>query len=105
MPRKSTGPSWVNAKSRVAKLLDEIAIVGDHEGRALVAVERVAERDDRLEVEVVGRLVEHQHVVLGQHQLREEEAHRLAAGERGGRLLPLFALEEHLAEQAADVLR
>ena len=41
---------------------------------------------DRLDVEVVGRLVEHQHVVPAEHQLRQQEARGLAAGERLGGL-------------------
>src|SRR5678816_1531439 len=60
------------------ELLDEVAVVGDDEGGALVLGQRVAQGDDRLEVQVVGGLVEHQDVVPGQHQLGEDEPDALA---------------------------
>jgi hypothetical protein len=66
------------------------------EGRALVALERLAERDDGLEVEVVGGLVEDEHVVLLEHQLGEHQAHRLAAGEVVGGFSPSSPLNNIL---------
>ena len=56
------------------------------------------------EIEVVGRLVENQHVRLLQHDAAEEQPRSLAARERVGRLQTLFAAEEHLAEQSVNVL-
>jgi glycerol-3-phosphate dehydrogenase len=72
--------------------------------RALELLQRDVQRVDRLEIEVVRRLVEHEHVRLLQHDAAEEQPRRLAARQRLGRLQALFAAEEHLAEQAVDVL-
>ena len=55
------------------------------------------------QVQVVGGLVHDQDVGLLQHELAEEQPGGLAAGERVGLLHALFAAEEHLAEDAADV--
>src|SRR6266568_140437 len=85
-------------------LPDELLVVGDDEGRALVPPEPVRKRRDGLEVEVVRRLVEHEHVVPRAHEVRHEQAHRLAAGEGRGGLHPLLTREEHPAEQPGDLL-
>jgi hypothetical protein len=82
---------------------DEVVIVGDEQDGALVFLQRDVEGVDGFQVEVVGRLVEDQHVGLLQHELAEEQACGFAAGERFGGLQAFFAAEEHLAEQAADV--
>src|SRR5437868_214869 len=57
---------------------DEITIVRDHERRPLVAAESVSERHDRLEVEVVGRLVENEDAIFREHELGKDEPHRFA---------------------------
>ena len=72
---------------------------------ALELLQRDVERVDRFEIEVVGRLVEHEHVRLLQHDAAEEQPRGLAARQRVGRLQAFFAAEQHLAEQAVDVLR
>ena len=53
---------------------------------------------------MVGRLVEDQHVRLLQHDAAEQQPRRLAARQRLGRLQAFLAAEQHLAEQAVDVL-
>jgi hypothetical protein len=58
---------------------DHRVVVADEDQRALVALQRLGERADRLEVEVVGRLVHQQQVGLGQRQLGQQQADRLAA--------------------------
>ena len=50
---------------RVGDPLEEVAVVGDHDERAGPAVEEVLEDVEGLDVEVVGGLVEQQHVGLG----------------------------------------
>ena len=84
--------------------LHQILVVRDEEHGALVALQRDVQRVDRFQVEVVGRLVQHQDVRLLQHDPAEEQARRLAAGQRLGRLVAFLTTEEHLAEQAVDVL-
>ena len=56
---------------------------------------------DRLEVEVVGGLVEDEHVGLADHQAAEHQPRRLAARQRREPLLRVVAAEEHYPELAA----
>ena len=86
-----------------AGLFDQVLVVGDEEDGAFVLLDGLVERVDALEVEVVGGLVEDEDVGLLQHDLAEEQAGGFASGERVGLLEALFAAEEHLAEDAADV--
>ena len=88
---RSPGPNFWSAISR------------RRAGRSLVFLQRDVKGVDGFEVEVVGRLVEDEKVGLQQHELAEEQARGLAAGECGGGLKAFFAAEEHLAEDAADV--
>ena len=86
-----------------AGFFDEVLVVGDEEDGALVFLHGLVEGVDGFEVEVVGGLVEDEDVGFLQHDLAEEEAGGLATGEGLGLLHALFAAEEHLAEDAADV--
>ena len=61
--------------------LEQVAVVRDDEEGAGPAVEEVLERGEGLDVEVVGRLVEEQHVGLGHQQPQQLEAPPLAAGQ------------------------
>ena len=87
-----------------ADFLHQVLVVRDQEHRALVLLQRDVQRVDRLEIEVVGRLVEDEHVRLLQHDAAEQQPRGLAARQRLGRLQPFLAGEQHLAEQAVDVL-
>ena len=49
--------------------------------------QRVFERAQRLDVEIVRRLVEQQHVRAGEQRLRQVQPAAFAAGERADRLL------------------
>ena len=51
----------------------------DHDQRAVVADEEIAQPVDRVEVEVVGRLVEQQRLRIAEQRLRQQHAHFLAA--------------------------
>ena len=66
---------------RVDDPLEEVAVVGDHDERARPAVEEVLEDVEGLDVEVVGGLVEEQHVGLGEQQPQQLEAAALATGQ------------------------
>ena len=67
--------------------VEEEAVVRDEDDRVRVGDEVLLEPVARVEIEVVGRLVEQQQVRLAEQQLRERDAHLPAAGERLGRPL------------------
>ena len=102
-----TRPSrWVAAQLAVladegaaADRLEQGAVVGDEDDRALVLDQRVLERLAALDVEVVGGLVEDQDVGAGGDQDRQREPPLLAAGDVAELLLGVVAGEEEAAEQ------
>ena len=59
--------------------VEEPAIVGDHHGAAGEIEQRFLERAQRVDVEIVGRLVEQDHVGAGLQHLGEMHAVALAA--------------------------
>ena len=65
----------------VADPLEQVAVVRDDDERAGPAVEEVLERRERLDVEVVRRLVEEQHVRLVHEQPGQLQPAALTAGE------------------------
>ncbi len=90
----------IDVEDAVDELVEEVAVVGDHQDRPRIALEIIAEPLERFEVEVVRRLVEHQEVGLGDEEPREVGPHHPAAAHR-----PRFAVEVALAErQAAEDL-
>ena len=64
-------------------VVEEVAIVGDGDDGARVLVEEALQPGHGLGVEVVGRLVEQQHVRLRQQQAAQRDAAALAAGQLG----------------------
>ena len=62
-----------------ADLVQEVPVVADDDHRALVAVEHVLQPADRIDVQVVGGLVQQQHVGVGEQRLRQQHA-QLPAG-------------------------
>src|SRR5690606_7319307 len=85
------------------ELIDEPAVVRHEDQSTIVVPQSVDERLDRLEVEVVRRLVEHQHVRLLDLQPREHQPRGLTTRERAEGLLRRIAGEQHQAELTADV--
>ena len=73
--------------------VEEPAIVGDHDGAAGEVEQRVLERAQRVDVEVVGGLVEEEHVAARLEQLREMDAVALAARQVLDELLLVAAAE------------
>ena len=71
--------------------IEEPAIVADHHGAAGEVEERLFERAQRVDVEVVGRLVEQQQVAALLQQLGEVHAVALAARQRADLALLLVA--------------
>src|SRR5690606_16702707 len=61
--------------------VEEPAIVRDHDRAAREVQQSLLERAQRLDVEIVRRLVEQQHVAARAKQLREMDTVTLAAGE------------------------
>ena len=64
-----------------ADLIEEVAVVGDDDHRILEAEEEILQPGDRLEVEVVGRFVQQEHVRVAEQSLGEEHAYLVAAFE------------------------
>ena len=67
--------------------VEEVAVVRDEDDRVRIGAEILLEPVARLEIEVVGRLVEQQQVRTAEQQLGERDAHLPAAGERLARPL------------------
>ena len=72
----------VDFDDAVAALVDEPAVMRNDHDRAAVALQIAAEPVHRIHVEVVGRLVEQQHVGLLENDAREVDARFFAAGEQ-----------------------
>src|SRR3954468_8082151 len=58
--------------------IEEPTIMADHDDAAGEGLEAGLERPERVDIEIVGRLVEEQHVSAGLEQLREVDAIPLA---------------------------
>ena len=71
--------SAVELEDPARDVVEEVTIVGDGDDRARILLEEVLEPAHRLGVEVVGRLVEQQHVGLRQQQAAQRDAAALAA--------------------------
>jgi hypothetical protein len=76
----------------------EVAVVGDHEDGAGVVEQVALEPEQREQVEVVGRLVEHEQVRLHDEELGEVGAHHPAAGEGAGGFVEVVLLEAEAGE-------
>ena len=75
-------PAAVELQDPLGDVVEEVAIVGDRDDRARVLLQEPLQPEDRLGVEVVGRLVEQQQVGVAEEQAGERDAALLAAGER-----------------------
>ena len=67
--------------------VQELAVVGDHQQRALVAAQEALEPDERFEIQVVGGLVEQHGVGAHEKNAGQGDAHFPATGERGHRAI------------------
>ena len=92
-----------NASTWVAIAVEEPAIVRDHHGAAGERFEPGFERTQRVDVEVVGRLVEQQHVAAGLEQLGEVQPVALATGQVADALAVVGALEVEARHVGAAV--
>ena len=71
----------VDLDDLVHQAVHELPVVGGHHHRALEALEKALQPEDRLQVQVVGGLVEEQRVGALQQNLREGHAHLPSARE------------------------
>ena len=85
--------------------IEEHAIVADQEHRSGKVRDELLEQLQRLDVEVVGRLVEDQHVGGPREQPREQQPVALAAGQRSHRRLRALARKQEVREVTHDVFR
>ena len=72
-------PALADLDDAADKLVQELAVVRDDENRAGVALQILLEPEQRLEVEMVGRLVEQQQVRLLRQQPGQVRPHHPAA--------------------------
>ncbi len=68
-----------------------------------IVLQRLLEQLERLDVEVVGRLVQHEHVGGLREQPREQQPVALAAREHAHRRIRALRREQEIAEVADDV--
>ena len=82
VPLPGDAVAAVELQDPAGHVVEEVAVVGDRHHRARVLLEEPLQPRHGLGVEVVGRLVEEQHVRPLQEQPAERHAPRLAARER-----------------------
>ena len=83
--------------------VEEPAVMADDDGAAGEILQRLFQRAQRIDVEIVGRLVEQQHVGAGLQHLGQMHAVALAARQRADLLLLVGALEVERRAIAARV--
>src|SRR5712664_93788 len=83
--------------------VEEPAVMADDHGAAGEILQRLFQRAQRVDVEIVGRLVEQQHIGAGFQHLRQMDAVALAARQRADLLLLVGALEIERRAIAARV--
>ena len=81
-----------------ADRLEEPAVVGDHDDRGVERLELGLQPLERVDVEVVGRLVEQEQVGLGGERAAQRRARELAAGERRQEPVHVRVLEAEVVQ-------
>jgi hypothetical protein len=81
-----------------ADRLEEPAVVGDHDDRGVERLELGLQPLERVDVEVVGRLVEQQQVGLARERAAQRRARELAAGERRQEPVDVRVLEAEVVQ-------
>ncbi len=84
-----------------AHLVQEVPVVADDDHRRVVVVERALEPADRVDVEVVGRLVEQQHVGPREQRLREQHAQLQARRDLAHRQVVLRLVDARVDQDRA----
>ena len=83
VPAKKRAAAALELEHRGADRLQEPAVVRDEDDGGVDVLQVALEPLQRLDVEVVGRLVEQQQVGIARQRARQRRARELAAGERG----------------------
>ena len=91
-----------NLDDLAGELVDEVPIVRDEDQGAAEIFERFEQHILRVEVEMVGRLVEQQRVRRPQEHARHGQPRPLASGQHSHGLVDVVAREEEPAEDIAD---
>ena len=78
-------------------------VTGGEDDHTRELLHSVVQRSDGLHVEMVSRLIEHQHVRAGDHHLGEHTAHFLTTGENFYLLHTVFTGKQHSSEESADI--
>ena len=84
----------------VCHAVEKVAVMRNDQHRVAVGGEKAFQPDDRLGVEVVGRLVEHQDVRLGREQARKRQPRALTAAELGDGKRHHTLVKAHLRKNA-----
>ena len=84
-------------------LVEQVEVVADHEQRALVGTHEAQQPILGVAVEVVRRLVEHQHVAAGEQDAGDLDATPLTARQGADRLIEPVGLEAEPSRDAADL--
>lgn len=96
-------PARGDLDNAVGHRLHKFMVVRSEEHVGLKLHQTIVDRGDRLEVEVVGWLVEYEDVGPVEHHPREHAAHLLATGEHLHRLVDIVAGEEHPAQKTTQI--
>ena len=81
--------------------LDKLVVVAGKQHHALEINEAVVDGSNRLQVQVVCRLIHHQHIGAKKHHPREHTPYLLAAGEDLDRLEDVVTREQHPSQERA----
>ena len=84
-------------------VVEKAPVVADQEDRAVVIGQQLFEQFQRLDVQVIGRLVEHQYVGRAGKQAGQQQAVALAAGQALDRRVGPCGREQKVAQIALDV--
>ncbi len=78
----------VELQNPLGDIVEEVAVVGDRDHRARILLEEVFQPRHRFGIQMVGGLIEQQHVGLGQQQAAQRHAALLAAGQLADHRVP-----------------
>jgi hypothetical protein len=83
-------PTAFDMEDEVGDIIQEIALMADHDQTAAIGFEEGLQPHRGLEIEMVRRLVEQQQIGLREQQRRQRDAHAPATGETVERLMLLL---------------
>ena len=69
---------FTHSDDAICSLFHQISIMGHENNGALKILNSFTQRRDTLKIQVVGRLIENQHVVFKEHQFGKEQARGFA---------------------------